>query len=290
MLFTKVGSWWVQPDFEQPYTSLSASGHWQRNIHLGTDYAALLVDSSYQPPQNTDVLPAAGNGVIAVKAVAGTASHSGLIGLKPLRFSGYDWWLSNTDSDRGGSIHSYRPDNLSVDPKGFLHLRITGQPNHWSCSEMILQRSLGYGTYAVTVDVPRHLEPAAVLNIFTWSRTGADVNHREMDINLSRWGNTDGKNVEYIVEPFYVPTNVYGLEVKPGLTRFSLRWQPNSATFESTALEGTDTRTYPAHTFTGNVPVPGDETLRMNFCEVARAQDPLKNGVEIVVERFQYLP
>ena len=290
VLYTKVGSWWVQPDADHSFTSVGPNGDWQRSIHLGTDYAALLVDAGYQIPTNIDVLPAIGNGVVAVKTVPGPGNRAKLVRLKTLRFSGYDWWLVDTDSDRGGTMHPYRPENVTVDGRGFLHLRITRLADRWSCSELILQRSFGYGTYAVTVVIPQPIEPSAVLSLFTWDRSGTDVNHREMDINISRWGNAEGKNVEYILEPYYLSTNVYGLEVKPGLTRFSLHWEPGKASFESRRIEPGAESAYLSHTFTGNVPTPGDETLRMNFCEVMREQAPLRREAEILVQRFQYLP
>ena len=50
-----------------------------------------------------------------------------------------------------------------LDATGALHLRITKKGDRWSCAELELTRSLGYGTYIVTVRDTSKLEPAAVL-------------------------------------------------------------------------------------------------------------------------------
>ena len=57
---------------------------------------------------------------------------------------------------------------------------------------MSLTRRLGYGTYRFVVRDVGHLEPGAVLTLFTWEGAAADQNHREMDIEISRWGDPGG--------------------------------------------------------------------------------------------------
>src|SRR5258705_6082674 len=51
------GKWWVQPLAERPYTALQADFRWKNSTHLGTEYAALLVEPDYRPPVTADVLP-----------------------------------------------------------------------------------------------------------------------------------------------------------------------------------------------------------------------------------------
>ena len=47
-------------------------GTWKNTTHLGTEYAALLVDSAFRPPDTTEALPKPGGSVIAVATVKGT--------------------------------------------------------------------------------------------------------------------------------------------------------------------------------------------------------------------------
>jgi len=72
VLYSKSGAWYVQPFFDAPYTKLEADFTWKNSTHLGTEYAALLVEPGYVPPNVTDALPQRGNGVVVVKIVPGT--------------------------------------------------------------------------------------------------------------------------------------------------------------------------------------------------------------------------
>ena len=71
VLFAHAGLWYVQPFVDRPYTAIQPNSKWRNWTHLGTQYAALLVDPNYQPPVNTVALPSTGNGVIAVAMVNG---------------------------------------------------------------------------------------------------------------------------------------------------------------------------------------------------------------------------
>jgi signal transduction histidine kinase len=70
VLYAKAGTtWWVQPLTNEPFTKIQADSKWSNFTHPGTDYAALLVGSDFQPPLKTDELPTAG--VVAVAVVHG---------------------------------------------------------------------------------------------------------------------------------------------------------------------------------------------------------------------------
>src|SRR3984893_5480288 len=64
--------WWIQPFARDPlFTKIQGDSKWKNVTHLGEEYAALLVDSSYSPPRSTEVLPAASGAVAAVAVVKG---------------------------------------------------------------------------------------------------------------------------------------------------------------------------------------------------------------------------
>jgi hypothetical protein len=104
----------------------------------------------------------------------------------PLYFSGYEWRVRNVPSSRGDTINLYDPTNAWTDASGALHLRVAKQGGKWTCGEVTLTRSLGYGTYSFVVRDTSHLEPSIVLAMFTWDYAGDDQNNREMDIEISR--------------------------------------------------------------------------------------------------------
>ena len=290
VLFSKSQVWWVQPGAREKYTTIQPDSTFRNFTHLGTEYAALLVDAGYDPPTRADALPAAGNGVAAVKVVAGRPAN-GPVG-RILGFAGYEWTVRNAPSDRGGH-NEFDPDNAWTDEAGALHLRIAPAPaaSDWTCAEICLRRRLGYGTYVFVLRDAARLEPAAVFSIFTWEGPAADQNHREMDFELRRWGDSATQNAQYVVQPYYRPENVARFEAPPGVLTLSLRWEPGRAAFRTVrGASASAGRTVFEHVFTSGVPSSGNERLRLNLYIFRRSAQPLAKGAEVVVEKFQYFP
>ena len=277
-------NWWIQPVTIHPFTEIAADGSWSSPTHLGVRYAALLVNPGYVPPNQMEQLPATGGQIDAVATVAPNKSTAPA---QHLRFSNYDWEVRQIGSDRNGSPHSYKPTNVSIDSHGFLHLLISRNPaGGWTCSEIALPRSLGYGTYEFLVDDISNLDPAAVLSLFTWDAKGTDQNRREIDFVISQWGNRKQSNAQYIVQPYYRPANTYRYVAPAGLLNYSFRWDPARVTF-TTSRSG---RPIAEHTFTADVPVPKTESVHMNLCTFDYTPTPQGQPAEIIVQRFQFLP
>ena len=290
VLYAKTGSWWVQPLVNEPFTPINPDLTWTNSIHVGPEYAALLVNPGYRPPSNVTELPAPGAGVIAV--VIAKAGSSGSTVTKTLNFSGYEWRIRDAPSSRGGQ-NNYDASNAWTDPHGALHLRIARSSNDWTCAEVTLTRSLGYGTYSFVVRDVSHLEPAAVFTLFTWDYAGTDPNHREMDIEASHWGeNQADKNAQYIVQPFYVPENVFRFTLPAGILTHTFRWEPGRVSFKTVRGTDADSKSPPVaqHTFTSSVPTPGIESIRMNLYIFRASKNPLQHENEVVIEKFEYLP
>ena len=66
VLYARSGAWYVQPFADKPFTAIQADSTWTNETHLGTEYAALLVEPTYAPPALTMTIPGEGDGVIAV--------------------------------------------------------------------------------------------------------------------------------------------------------------------------------------------------------------------------------
>jgi signal transduction histidine kinase len=71
VLFARSGAWYVQPFANEPFTQIQSDSKWRSSIHLGTEYAALLVEPGYQPPSSTAELPGEGGLVVAVTVKKG---------------------------------------------------------------------------------------------------------------------------------------------------------------------------------------------------------------------------
>ncbi len=107
VLYAHSGIWYVQPFANRPFTTIQADSTWKNSTHLGTEYAALLVEPGYRPQSKVETLPKVGNGVVAVATATGKAAAP--IVSKTLHFSGYDWMARSAASDRGGETNSYDP-------------------------------------------------------------------------------------------------------------------------------------------------------------------------------------
>ena len=172
VVYARSGPWWVQPWPDNALIPIQSDSTWSTSTHLGFEYAALLVDPGYHPPPTMDVAPTPGGSVVSVMIVKGTGTTE-LAPTKPLQFSGYDWKVRTIASDRGGLNNPYGGDSAWTDEKGALHLRIKKTPEgRWSCAEVVLTRSLGYGTYITVIHDTSHLEPAAVLSMTTFDGWG----------------------------------------------------------------------------------------------------------------------
>jgi hypothetical protein len=295
VLFARSKVWWVQPFADQPFTPIQPDSKWKSATHLGTEYAALLVEPGFRPPPTMDALPTVGGDVAAVAIAKGEVSPSTIS--KTLNFSGYEWTVRSAASDRGGTTNVYDPANAWTDAGGALHLRIAQRAGQWTCAEARLARSLGYGSYLFVVREASHLEPAAVLSMFTWDDLGADQNHREIGIDLAHWGDPASKNAQYLIQPYYVPTNVTRFMAPSGVLTHSFRWEPGRVAFRTThgktirgVVGGGGSNVVAKHVFTSGVPVPGGESVHLSLYVFGSSRTPLQNETEVVIEKFEYLP
>jgi hypothetical protein len=293
VLYAKTdGRWGVCRQPGTPFTNIESDGRWKASVHLGIQYAALLVDPTYNPPEQTESLPIVGNSVVALAVVNGEGPAPVLPSPKTLNFSGYEWTTSAGPIFRAGSRNFFDPANVWTDERGALHLRISGSPGKWAGAELKLTRSLGYGTYRFQVRDISHLEPSALLTLITWNGVGTESTRRELDVELGRWGQLDNTNVNYVVQPYYVPANVVAFRVPPGPYTHSFRWEPGKTTF-STVAGSNNAGGGPVinqHVFTSSVPIPAGESVRIALYVFHQGPIPLKNENEVIIEKFEYLP
>jgi hypothetical protein len=292
VLYAKTdGRWGLCEQSHQPFTNIESDGRWKASVHLGLQYAALLVDPTYDPPQQTESLPIAGNAVVALAFVNGEGPAPKLPPPKILNFSGYAWTTSSGPIFHAGGRNFFDPANAWTDEGGALHLRISGSPGKWGAAEVKLTRSMGYGTYRFQVRDVSHLEPSALLTLITWGGVGTESIRRELDVELGRWGHLENSNVNYVVQPYYVPANFVAFRAPPGAYTHSFRWEPGQVMFSTVAGSGnTGGRVINQHVFTSGVPSPGDASVRIALYIFHQGPIPLKNENEAIIDKFEYLP
>jgi hypothetical protein len=290
VVYAHSNTWWVQPTAKDPFTQVQPDQTWKNVTHLGTDYAALLVDSRYQPVPQLTVLPSVGSGVIAVVKMPGGGHLPALPLSKAIRFSGYDWNARTAAGARGGETNFYDPANVSVDDQGYLHLRMGLRDGNWSCAEVNLTRSLGYGSYSFAVRNNAELGPSDVIGMFTAGDEQTDATLRELDVEISRWGNPGGKNAQYVVQPYYVAQNTYRFSAPGGDLTYAFRWEPGSASFGTYRSGAAESGTVSKHVFTSGIPSAGGETVHIGLYDFRHSRNPSRTPVEVVIEKFEYLP
>jgi hypothetical protein len=291
VIYAHSGPWWVQPYYDHPFVPIQSDETWSTATHLGLEYAALLVDAGYQPPPTLDMAPSPGGSIISVAIVKGEGPTM-FAPTVPIKFSGYDWGIRTVASNRGGAYNLYDPENVWTDSSGALHMKIANKGGRWYCAQLALTRSLGYGTYILTVRDSSHLEPAAVLSMYTFDEWHGDQYYREMDVEISRWGDASSQNnAQFGVQPFYIPGNVYPFKVPAGPLTYSMRWKSGSVTFAAAHASNATTGALVAgHEFTSGVPTPGQEEVKLEFYVIPSDKHPLQEGSEVVIEKFEYLP
>ena len=128
-----------------------------------------------------------------------------------------------------------------------------------------------------------------MLTISSWDGSGP---YQEMDIEISRWGETGGKNAQFVVQPYYVPANVVRFLSPPGRLMYSYDWNPGRVAFRTVRASesGGKADAIASHVFTSGVPPPGSETVHLNLFVFDNRRQPLREGTEVIVEKFEYLP
>jgi hypothetical protein len=292
VIYAHSGQWWVQPEPERPFIPIAADSTWTTETHLGFEYAAMLVDPGYHPPPLLDIAPIAGNPVTVVQIVKGTGTPQ-LAPTGSLQFSGYDWSVRTTISDKGGANNLYDPANAWTDASGALHMQIKQKSGAWSCAEIFLNQSLGYGTYSVTVRDASHLEPAAAFSMFTFDEWASVEHFREMDVEVGgRRDAANQSNARYVVQPLYIAGNLFPFAAPSGTLTHVLRWESGHATFKTFRgrSSGAGAQLVSEHEFTSGIPTPGKAILRLIFYVVASDKNPMRKPSEVVIEKFEYLP
>lgn len=217
---------------------------------------------------------------------------------RSLKFSGYDWTVKFGGSrvGPGPNYFSDSDENVVVDAQGRLHLKITQRDGHWHCAEIVSTQSLGYGTYSFHLDsTVDYLDPQVVLGMFTWN-DAPDYNHREIDIEVSRWGRADNQNAQFVVQPYTRSQNIVRFQIPSGLSAswHSFTWQPGNVFCQSmkssNSLSPQASSVIQEHTFTQGTPQAGGENARINLWLLAGRPPVDGKDSEVIINKFEFAP
>lgn len=305
-VYIRVGDlWWIKPYYESPLTIINSDGTWSCDITTGgsdcyaTAVAAYLLPAGVNPP----ICGPCYKPPEMSKAVARVQEE--LRKPRIISFADYGWEVKMRDfrTGPGPNYFSDRVEDIWVDDEG-LHLTISKRDGRWHCTEAILDASLGYGTYSFqTHGQVDAIDPMMVLGLFTWDGAAKEQNHREMDIEFTRWGDADEyTNAQYAVQPCdqcpgcddrCTRFRVNLTDEKSNLTHY-LIWSPGTVEFRmyyGHHIDSPPPASALVHRWTHAseyVPEPGNENIRFNFW-LYHGNAPAGNqGDEVVITNFTW--
>jgi hypothetical protein len=218
---------------------------------------------------------------------------------RTIEFSGQEWKVK-TSNERVGPGPNYFSDsseNVWVDENGQLHLKMTYKDGRWYCAEVVTADPLGYGSYQFRLaSRVEQLDKQAVLGLFTWDTLAPQYHYREIDIELSRWGEETGLNAQFVVQPWDLPGNRHRFDIEPqaGFSTHSFVWTPQSVQFLSfigDAQSADPQDIVEQWSYTGvDIPPAGPGNARINLWLLGGT--PPSNGqeIEVILSSFTYIP
>lgn len=292
-----VSGWWTKPYWNQPLTSINIDGSWTCDITTdGTDenatqIIAFLVPNGYDPPL--------GSGEQCLPSELYDYPYAEAIRYEKLDFAGYEWRIKRS-GDPVEPGPNYFEDNAWVDGAGNLHLQIDQRDGDWYCSEVIADESFGYGTYVFTVcgriDL---LDENIVLGLFTWEDCVPEHNYREIDIELSQWGNSSNDNAQFVVQPWDMSGNMFRFNIDlprcgHKKTTHVFSWQPECIRFwsyygDASSVIETENLIASWHYSGDDIPPAGNENPRINFWLMGGSTPNNGSEAEIVLTSFQHV-
>ncbi|MFZ4508551.1 MAG: hypothetical protein ACOYON_12725 [Fimbriimonas sp.] len=210
---------------------------------------------------------------------------------RTIEFSGYKWQVKAGTSQMGPGPNWWSDDAKSVwvDAKGALHMTVRNINGRWHSTEVYLEKSLGYGTYRFEVASPANAVPNnVVLGLFTWSNPDED-NHREIDFEISRWGDPKAANAQFVVQPYDRPGQMVRFEIDPASPSVhEFVWKPGSVAFTCSRPDG---RQFATWSLAGAmIPKSVDEAVHINLWQFEGKVPSTGKPVEVVIKRFHFKP
>jgi hypothetical protein len=253
------------------------------------------IPSSSQPPvTQTLIPPPAGEAAGSLSDRPAAAQAHGTTPPSSLQFAGYTWQVKSSTSPIGPGPNVFDGKGPRVDASGAMHLRIVRVGSTWESSEVVLDPTLGYGTYVWSVHGPvATLDPNAVLALFTYDPSDTSPSNREIDFEASRFGTaSQPTNAQYVVQPYETPGNLHRITIPSGATTIvSMTWVPGRVTFSGSTVKGKRTSPLPTWTNTSaSVPTSATEQVHMSLWLFRGAAPMRGKPVSVNVTAFTFTP
>lgn len=207
--------------------------------------------------------------------------------IKTLNFSGYRWIVKkrNRPYGPGPNYFSDSDNNVWLDSKGRLHLKITKIKGDWHCAEVYLEKPLGHGRYIFHLDNNvEKIDKNVILGLFVYF----DLKN-EIDIEFSKWGKINNANAQFAVQPFIDKGNLkrFNVDKKISHTANSFLWQKDGIFFES--LNRNNKKVIFSWTYKGgDIPRKNKLKARINLWLLNGGKPSDFKEAEAVISKFSF--
>lgn len=152
---------------------------------------------------------------------------------RTIEFSDQEWFVKSDDWAGPGPNHwSDSEQNVWVDERGQLHLRIRNEGTKWHCSEIYTKKPTAYGVHRFyIIGLLDQLDPNVVFASFLYKDDATEI-----DIEFTKWGDPNAPyNAQYVVQPWSNSGNMtrFPMVLNGDHTTHVLNWQPNIIQFQS---------------------------------------------------------
>jgi len=158
-------------------------------------------------------------------------------GASEIVFAGHTFQVRSGEG--GPGPNTWSANNVWIDERGHLHLKIANNAGQWSAAEIYTTESLGFGDYNFKVAGRLNsLDDNVVFGIFNYptALVGPDGTN-EIDIEFATWGGAQPWHGNWTVWPAVegTPLTTYGHEIPPEMTQSThgFRWRPDRVKYYS---------------------------------------------------------
>ncbi len=220
-------------------------------------------------------------------------------GKRTIEFSGYTWVVKANEQKvgPGPNYFSDRGEDIWVDEKGNLHMKIVKRNGKWYGTEVYTEESFGYGNYIFKVDgFVDQLNENTVVGLFTWDGNAPEHNYREIDIEFARWGDMTYSYGLYSVQPWRTAGNIFSFNepLHTKITTHGFSWRPTQIFFQSLhgdkAFPGEKENEISSWTYLGaDIPPAGNENARINFWLLNGTPPSDNKEAKIIIKSFAHV-
>lgn len=231
--------------------------------------------------------------LFAVVFLSAVFSFDSTFAQRTISFSGIEWYVKAGFYGPGPNYWSDSKQNVWVDAKGFLHLKIRKAGGEWRCSEIYSVQEFGYGEF--TFQVASNLEkyPGNVMvGLFVYENDNSEIDiefaNRKSGRVLGWYAVQDSNRYEENCDNF-------SLNLTGDYSTHKFSWNKQAIIFQSyhghadslpSAGHLINEWIYKGH----NIPREGNERLRINFW-LNSGNEPLnEKELELIIKSVDFKP